>query len=223
MLRVALLSTLICGCGRISFDPGTGGGSSGDDGSIPKDTPDRSDSNGDAPPAVCGDDTCNGTETCKSCVGDCRTASNVCGNGECGAGEDSANCFLDCGPTPRPWDADEADLLARINTLRATGITCPMGTVYPAEGGFTLDAAANKAARDWAWERAHLSTTGFTPCNLADWNTIAQINGPTDNTARMTNITTNDANCNQVMNPASQTIGIGIASDVKDTLVLLYN
>ncbi|HEY4055572.1 MAG TPA: hypothetical protein VGM39_03150 [Kofleriaceae bacterium] len=223
MLRVVLVAMLLAGCGRISFDPGNVSGGGGDDGSVPKDTPDRPDSSGDAPPAVCGDDTCDGSETCKSCAGDCRTASNMCGNGECGAGEDSTSCFLDCGPTPRPWDADETDLLSRINAIRAAGITCPMGTVYPAGTLFTIDPVKNKAARDWAWERAHLSTTGFTPCNLADWNTICQVNGQTDNIGRMTNLTMNDANCNQVMNPASTTIGIGIASDVRDTLVLLYN
>ncbi len=46
---------------------------------------------------VCGDGSCNGTETCSSCPGDCG---NCCGNGACDNGEDCNTCPGDCGACP---------------------------------------------------------------------------------------------------------------------------
>lgn len=42
----------------------------------------------------CGDNACNGAETCSSCPSDCG---NCCGNGSCGNGETCATCPQDCG------------------------------------------------------------------------------------------------------------------------------
>ncbi|MCB9523972.1 MAG: chitobiase/beta-hexosaminidase C-terminal domain-containing protein [Myxococcales bacterium] len=46
------------------------------------------------PPTRCGDDECNGAETCSTCPADCG---QCCGDGACdGANEDCANCPADC-------------------------------------------------------------------------------------------------------------------------------
>jgi hypothetical protein len=52
----------------------------------------------DASVPVCGDGTCNGTETCSTCSGDCGSCqiTPVCGNGICESGETSSACPLDC-------------------------------------------------------------------------------------------------------------------------------
>ena len=48
--------------------------------------------------SVCGDFTCNGTETCSTCPGDCGTCAPVCGDFTCNGGETCSTCSLDCGP-----------------------------------------------------------------------------------------------------------------------------
>ena len=45
---------------------------------------------------ICGDQTCDGGETCSSCPGDCGSCI-VCGNGSCQAGETCSSCPSDCG------------------------------------------------------------------------------------------------------------------------------
>lgn len=46
---------------------------------------------------ICGDETCNGNETCSSCPGDCGACGPVCGNGTCESGETCSSCASDCG------------------------------------------------------------------------------------------------------------------------------
>jgi len=48
--------------------------------------------------AVCGDDACDGAETCSSCPQDCGACVPVCGDGACGSGETEASCPQDCAP-----------------------------------------------------------------------------------------------------------------------------
>ena len=57
-------------------------------------------------PAVCGDKTCNGDETCESCPLDCG---ECCGNGICEAvqAEDSCSCPEDCADDPASCSACE--------------------------------------------------------------------------------------------------------------------
>lgn len=53
-----------------------------------------------APPAVCGDGSCNGDESCSTCEQDCGVCPQppaVCGNNKCDEGEDCSNCAADCG------------------------------------------------------------------------------------------------------------------------------
>ena len=47
-------------------------------------------------PAYCGDDACNGSETCDTCELDCGPCVG-CGDGLCGEGESCATCVPDCG------------------------------------------------------------------------------------------------------------------------------
>ncbi|MDH5532841.1 MAG: hypothetical protein OEX81_00240 [Candidatus Pacebacteria bacterium] len=44
----------------------------------------------------CGDGSCNAGETCDSCAADCGSC-NFCGNNSCDGGEDCNNCAADCG------------------------------------------------------------------------------------------------------------------------------
>ncbi len=58
------------------------------------------DCGGTTPGAVCGNGTCESSETTANCPKDCPAASK-CGNGVCDAGESSTSCAADCpaGPT----------------------------------------------------------------------------------------------------------------------------
>jgi hypothetical protein len=50
---------------------------------------------------VCGDKTCNGSETCTTCPGDCGKCATGCGNGTCEAATETCeNCAKDCGACP---------------------------------------------------------------------------------------------------------------------------
>jgi len=54
------------------------------------------------PTPVCGDGTCNGTETCSSCPADCGACppTERCGDGICQDYETCSSCALDCGECP---------------------------------------------------------------------------------------------------------------------------
>ena len=45
----------------------------------------------------CGNGTCNGKETCKTCPADCGVCPPVCGDGKCQAPETCSTCAKDCG------------------------------------------------------------------------------------------------------------------------------
>jgi beta propeller repeat protein len=51
-------------------------------------------------PPACGDGTCNGTETCSSCPQDCGACPPVCGDGTCNGAETCSSCSADCGECP---------------------------------------------------------------------------------------------------------------------------
>lgn len=48
---------------------------------------------------ICGDQTCDGGETCSSCPGDCGACGPTCGNNSCESGETCGGCVWDCGQT----------------------------------------------------------------------------------------------------------------------------
>jgi|GEM_PF-3284023 len=51
--------------------------------------------------AVCGDQACNGDETCATCAGDCGQCNVAyCGDGACNGAEFCGTCSLDCGACP---------------------------------------------------------------------------------------------------------------------------
>ncbi len=57
---------------------------------------------GDCGPCpTCGDGTCNGAETCETCAGDCGAC---CGNGVCDETEACGTCAADCGACPTCGD-----------------------------------------------------------------------------------------------------------------------
>lgn len=76
-------------------------------------------------PAVCGDGTCNGSETCLTCPDDCEECSDECGNGFCDPGE-SATC---------PQDCDSPSVASSSSGL---GGQCPPD---PCEAGGAVDSA----------------------------------------------------------------------------------
>ncbi|MBW2735641.1 MAG: hypothetical protein JRH20_24925 [Deltaproteobacteria bacterium] len=55
-------------------------------------------------PPRCGDDSCNGTETCKTCPADCGPCPPECGDGQCNGDETCATCLGDCGACPMTCD-----------------------------------------------------------------------------------------------------------------------
>ncbi len=60
---------------------------------------------------VCGDNLCNGAETCKTCAGDCGKCpvEAVCGDNSCNGTETCNSCALDCGACPDQDLPDEVD------------------------------------------------------------------------------------------------------------------
>ncbi|HVJ16480.1 MAG TPA: discoidin domain-containing protein, partial [Polyangiaceae bacterium] len=46
---------------------------------------------------LCGNNNCEGGETCDTCAGDCGACAPVCGNGQCQSGETCTSCPADCG------------------------------------------------------------------------------------------------------------------------------
>jgi hypothetical protein len=48
-------------------------------------------------PDVCGDKTCQGSESCSTCPADCGACAPVCGDGTCQASESCKTCSDDCG------------------------------------------------------------------------------------------------------------------------------
>lgn len=47
--------------------------------------------------AVCGDGSCNGTDSCSNCEQDCGICAPSCGDGMCNGSEDCGTCEQDCG------------------------------------------------------------------------------------------------------------------------------
>jgi hypothetical protein len=48
--------------------------------------------------SVCGDGSCDGSETCDLCPDDCGACGPTCGDGQCDAPEKCSTCPADCGP-----------------------------------------------------------------------------------------------------------------------------
>jgi len=77
---------------------------------------------------MCGDGTCNGTETCSNCPADCGACAPVCGDGTCNGTETCSSCQTDCGacpvscagagPATTPLDVEEQDFLVMLNQYR---------------------------------------------------------------------------------------------------------
>jgi hypothetical protein len=82
-------------------------------------------------PAVCGDGSCNGGETCETCPGDCGGPCVVCGDGFCNGGETCATCPGDCGG-PCPTTCGLPDTLP--GTSCDDGNPCTSGETCQVDG-----------------------------------------------------------------------------------------
>ena len=244
-----LLAILLACCGRVGFDGVVAGdGMATGDGPLidapAPDAPTACVADGFCVPScgatdpdcqsVCGDGACvgNAGESCAQCA-ECRTTANVCGNGTCQSGEDGNSCFTDCGPTTWTWAAEEDDLIVRINQARTQGTSCngQPATTAPA---VTLDVNLRRAARDLAWEEAHLGGgMGFNRCNgqsLVAFMSMANANGSkvstssseTTNAVRLSNWIANMSGCALLMDPNKTVIGVGIAVDTTPAFVALF-
>jgi len=102
------------------------------------------------PAAVCGDGSCNGTETCSSCPGDCGACpppppAPVCGDGVCNGTETCSTCAGDCGacppppPTPTGCAAEPAQTIPYGTKRVGGGITMSAKTAWVIDSGIDLD------------------------------------------------------------------------------------
>jgi hypothetical protein len=69
--------------------------------------------------ASCGDDACNGGETCSSCLADCGACAPSCGDGTCNGAETCSSCLADCGACPASACAgnDPEDKMVKVGPL----------------------------------------------------------------------------------------------------------
>ncbi len=65
-------------------------------------------------PPVCGDAQCNGAETCMSCPGDCGTCPSRCGDAQCNGGETCGSCPSDCHACACQICTSDADCAAEL-------------------------------------------------------------------------------------------------------------
>jgi hypothetical protein len=86
-LPFALASALMAACGDSSESDTTGSGGQG---------PGPGASVGNGGGGTCGDERCEGGETCSDCPGDCGPCGS-CGDERCDAGETCRSCEADCG------------------------------------------------------------------------------------------------------------------------------
>jgi len=239
------------GCGRIGFEP-----ASAVDGAVSADAA-PSDASPDAAiptcaadglcaalcvmadpdcATTCGDGQClgNGGELCSTCMTDCATRLPVCGNGACDPGEVETQCYADCGPSAWPWQAEEAAVLAMINSRRTAGFQCPGQSFATTAPPLTLDPAILPAAREWAWEIAHQNfrTGNGDTCNGRTW---PERLSPTTYTSFLHSFGAGitpagaiaawsaDAGAceTELMNPAHTIVGLAAAHDVAEVYVLL--
>lgn len=242
-MRWLSVVVLVVGCGRIGFEAhgDGGGGGPGDDGAQLPDATTACVPDGFCPPScgatdpdcqtVCGDQQCvgNAGETCQTCTSDCRTTMAVCGNGACQPGENGTTCYFDCGPVPWTWTPDETALFSAINNARTSGTACGGGPVMTAPA-LTLDGGLHAAARDLAWEEAHLGSLGFNRCDGQSMIAYAaSVNATsfriataaTSTPARLASILGDSGTCTAVMSPNHTVIGVGIAIDQTTPYVVL--
>ncbi len=81
---------------------------------------------GNAPQPYCGDETCNGAETCTSCPGDCGACPPACGDGTCNGAETCSSCPEDCDACASCGDG-KCDSDESCSTCPSDCSSCPEG------------------------------------------------------------------------------------------------
>ncbi len=134
---LALLFSVLGGCGRTTIeDLGVGGASGCGNGTC---DPGETCSTCQADCGLCagcGDGTCNNGENCTSCPEDCGVCS-TCGNGTCDPGENCVNCAADCGKCSKcgdgTCDASHGETCGSCPVDCGLCSTCGDGTCQPNE------------------------------------------------------------------------------------------
>lgn len=81
---------------------------------------------------ICGDGTCNGTETCSSCAMDCG-ACPTCGDGTCNGAETCSTCAMDCGACCGNGACDDSESCSSCAMDCGACPTCGDGSCNGAE------------------------------------------------------------------------------------------
>lgn len=84
----------------------------------------------------CGDNVCNGTESCKTCEADCQAcpSGSTCGDGKCEGKENCGNCQEDCNACPSSFPLVDLPLL---NNKTSNGKKITAGMVqYVSDGTY---------------------------------------------------------------------------------------
>jgi hypothetical protein len=185
--------------------------------------------------ATCGDGICSGNagEKCASCDADCNTMADVCGNGICDPDESSATCMTDCGPSPWPSAqiAIEDDFLAKLNTARAAGVTCPGTTSATIGGALARGPEDPSVMQHLAWQIAHQPSfpAGTVTCNGVGYETFGNavgysigVFGYNYGTAdfAVSSFLADSGTCPLIVDPGRTTVVLAVGQDLANSWVM---
>jgi TolB protein len=145
---------------------------------------------GAVPQPVCGDGTCNGTETCSSCPADCGVCpppTPVCGDGICNGQETCSTCSDDCGTCPSifvsPLDYNfgtvtlgtSSKTLITLTNLGTNNLT--VNSIDPSSGSSTYFSLSPAPVCPFTISPGQNVDIGvaFAPTSLGDFNAIFRI------------------------------------------------
>ena len=96
----------------------------------------------------CGDEGCNGDETCQRCPEDCGPCPPECGDRSCEPPESCQRCPEDCGPCPPECGDGRCDPSERCETCPADCGECPRP---PLDGGCGATDTCDAGVGDLGW------------------------------------------------------------------------
>jgi uncharacterized protein YkwD len=220
-MRILNLKGWLVALGVAVVSSGCDGGGGGDTGA---DTDADSDTDADTD-ADTDTDTDADTDTDTDTDTDADTDTDTGTDTETGTGTDPCD---DWNPT---WAALEEEVLVLVNEYRASGYACPEGTFGPT-GALVMDDRLRCAARLHSLDMAtndffdHTGTGGTSPSQRVEaqgytgWSTVGENIAAGNSTAAATVeqwMTSTEGHCGNIMNPAFEDIGVGVAHDASAT------